>query len=195
MLTTVVAAGALTLAACGSSGGGSDTLPSRSAPASTSARSTTASSNPPGTGPGGVPIPQPGAAAAQHSAAGAKAFAEYYTRLLDYTYATRDVKPLRDASDPGCILCQGTADDVSKFAKPGYRWSGGRFTLKGVSIAQPSRDQVIATVDISISELIVIDPNGKRDPYSEAATPVAQLKITENWAGDHWNPVDLLVGH
>jgi hypothetical protein len=199
--TAALAAAVLTLVSCGGSNDNPGALPSTSTasgstpPPTSAPPPVTTSSRPSGTGPGGVPIPTPGPAAAQHSAAGAEAFAVYYTHLLDYTYATRDVKPLRDASDPSCVLCIGTADDVSKYAKPGYKWSGGRITLKSVSIAQPSVDRAVATVDISIGELIVIGPDGSRDPYSEAATPRGQLKIVESWTGTGWKPVDLLVGH
>jgi hypothetical protein len=183
------------LAACSKDSPSSTALPSATgAPPTTTAVTTAPPSSAPSTGPGGVAVPTPAPEAAQRSDTGAKAFGVYYVKLLDYTYATRDVAPLRQASDAACRVCQGTADDVSKFAKPGYKFEGGRFTLKDLTVSQPSPTQPVIVANISITGLTVTDPNGQRDPYSEAAHPRAQLMITEKWTGSGWTVTDLKVG-
>jgi hypothetical protein len=147
----------------------------------------------PSSGAGG-PVPTPGSQAAERSDTGAKTFGVYYVKLLDYTYATRDVTPLRQVSDPVCKLCIGIAADVAKYAKPGYTWQGGRISLRDLTISQPSPTQPVVVANVSITALTVTKPNGQRDPYSEAAHSRAQFMITEKWTGNGWTVTDLLFG-
>jgi hypothetical protein len=184
------------LTGCGGDKQSPGALPSETttAPANSSPATTTPATTPPSTGPGGVPIPKPGSRAGEQSDTGAKAFGVYYVHLLDYTYATRDVAPLRQASDPACILCDGVADDVGKYQKPGYTFQGGRIALKDLTVSEPSVMQPVIIANISITELKVTDPAGKRDPYSEGAHPRAQLRITERWTGSGWRVSDLKLG-
>jgi hypothetical protein len=142
-----------------------------------------------------VSVPVPGPEAAQRSDTGAKAFGVFYVKLLDYTYATRDVTPLRQASDRSCKLCSGIANDVGKYQQPGYTWHGGRITLKDLTISRPSPTQPVIVANVSITALNVTNPNGQRDPYSGPAYPRAQFMITEKWTGNRWIAADLLFGH
>jgi Family of unknown function (DUF6318) len=192
----LAASGLAALAGCGGGDEGSGALPQPTATVETPPKTDT---TPPevttaSTGPGGVPVPAPGPEAGKQSDLGAKAYGVYYVKLLDYTYATRDVAPLRQASAEGCVVCQGTADDVAKFAKPGYKFEGGRINLKNLTVSQPSPSQPVIVANVSISALEVTDADGQRDPYSEAAHPRAQLLITEKWTGNGWTVTDLKVG-
>jgi hypothetical protein len=179
---------------CSKDSPGATALPSdTSAPPATTA-TTNPPPPPPPTGTGGAPVPTPAPAAAQRSDTGAKAFGVFYVELLDYTYATRDVAPLRQASDPACKLCTGIANDVGKYQQPGYTWQGGRISLKDLTISQPNPTQPVIVANVSITALNVTNPNGQRDPYSEAAHPRAQFMITEKWNGNGWTVTDLLFG-
>jgi hypothetical protein len=173
---------------------GSAALPTGTARPTTTTATTPAATTPPATGTSGAPAPTPGPQASQQSDTGAKAFGVYFVKLLDYTYATRDVAPLRQAADAACVGCTGIADDVAKYAKPGYGWQGGRITLKDLTISQPGATPVIVA-NVSVTALKVTDPSGRRDPYSGPAYPRAQFMITEKWTGGSWTVVDLKFGH
>jgi hypothetical protein len=196
LLVGGLVAGLAALAGCGGDKQSPGALPSETgtAPATSNPATTTQATTPPSTGPGGVPIPKPGPRAGEQSDTGAKAFGVYFVKIMDYTYATRDVAPLRRASITSCALCAQVAKSVSKYRQPGYKFEGGRITLRNLTVSQPSVMQPVIVANISITALNVTAPDGRRDPYSGPAHPRAQLVITERWTGSSWTVSDLLIG-
>src|SRR3954453_2065092 len=100
----------LVLAGCsGGDDGGGTAQGTTTAPAPTSTAVTTSAPPPtttaPPTGPGGVPVPAPGPLAARHDETGAKAFAVYFVKVVDYVFATQDVSPISNVSTKECSLC------------------------------------------------------------------------------------------
>ena len=92
----------------------------------------------PRTGPNTKPGEQPPVmpvVATQHTAAGAKAFAEFFMRTIDWAYATVNGAYMRHYS-AACAPCRSIAATIDAAARKGHRYAGGRTTIRS---ANPGR--------------------------------------------------------
>lgn len=131
----VLAVVAVLGAACG---GGGHQSPSSGPQPTTGATSTTTSpapsprrTGPLSTGPGVQPGEKPpvlGTAAKQHTPAGALAFAEYYMRALDWSFATNDPYLLKQISSPTCPACDRYIAALDGLAQSEHL-TGSRITI------------------------------------------------------------------
>ncbi len=167
----------------------SDTLPPTSRAPTTGESPTptpTAVSGPNGI----VPLPVPNARFGEQSEIGALAFNEYWTMTLDYLYATLDVEPFRSVSSPECTFCTYVIDLHGPRRDQGYIYQGGRFTIEGSVVNSFAGATATVTTIVSITELVVTDPQGNRDPESEGGHPRFQLVNYLSWTGQGWVVVD-----
>ena len=165
----------------------SDTLPSTSESPPTTSESPTATAS---SGPNGVvPIPTPNPLASEQSETGAIAFNEYWTMTLDYLYATLDVEPFREVSSPDCSFCTSVLEQEGR-AEQGYVYQGGRVTIEGSVVNSFEGASATVTTIVGITELIVTDPQGNRDPESGPAQPRFQFVNYLAWTGEGWVVID-----
>jgi len=161
----------------------SETLPTSSeAPTSETPTATT--------GPNGVvPSPVPNSRFDEQSEIGAIAFNEYWTMTLDYLYATLEVEPFRGVSAPECTFCAAVLEQEGR-DEEGYVYQGGRITIEGSVVNSFEGTEATVTTIVSITELIVTDPQGNRHPDSGPAQPRFQLVNYLSWTGEGWVVID-----
>jgi hypothetical protein len=170
----------------------SDTLPSTSESPPTTSESPTATAS---SGPNGVvPIPTPNPLASEQSETGAIAFNEYWTMTLDYLYATLDVEPFREVSSPDCSFCTYVIDRLGPRREQGYVYEGGRITIEGSVVNSFDGASASVTTIVRVTELVVTNPQGNRDPDSGPAYPAFQLLNQLSWTGQGWLVLDAKGG-
>lgn len=168
----------------------SDTLP----PTSSSPESTTTEPPTPtaSSGPNGVvPIPQRPPLADEQSAEGAVAFNEYWTLTLDFLYATLDVEPFRAVSSPECTFCTYVIDLHGPRLDQGYVYQGGRITIVDSFVNAFEGATATVTTVVSVTELVVTDPQGNLDAESGPALPRYQLLSRLTWSEQGWIALDV----
>jgi hypothetical protein len=95
--------------------------------------------------------------------AAGEAFIAYYVDLLNYSYATGDPTPFLEASDKGCLGCQGVADYARKV------------NVKNGGIKGDYRDKLVAVKEIYRGESGRLGGSAtiKSGTYEERLTPTA----------------------
>lgn len=169
-----------------------------SEPETTSSETSTTSATPTPTassGPNGVvPIPVPDPRASEQTEEGAIAFNVHWVMTLDFSYATLDVEPLRAASSPECNFCNYIVDFLGPRRDQGYVYQGGRFTVTGSLVLAFDGTSATVTTIFSVTELVVTDPQGNRDPDSEAAHAAFQFQNQLTWTDQGWLVLDAKGG-
>jgi hypothetical protein len=125
------------LAACTTTASGAHD-PTSSAPSSTVQPSTSATATPSPTGPKttgagvrpGEKPPALGRFERAHTSAGAVAFASFYIKALDWSYATSDPYLLKIVSAPTCVTCKKIIDGLTTLRAEGGHIQGDRLHLK-----------------------------------------------------------------
>ena len=186
---------AFALAGCGGSSTPSALPAATSAPGAPASSVTAASPTAAASktvGPTGVRIPQLPSAARQNTKAGALAYSRYFVDILTYTYAARDVAPLRANSTSECIGCRSIADGVAAQSGPGWKYEGSKFTAPVVVISRWYPDTPKTTATISVTALTVTDPQGRK--ATEKAHPKDYLFMPLKWTSQGWKMGDMVLG-
>lgn len=184
------------LAACTS--GDADPTPSPSTPVSqsTTTSPTPARTGPLTTGPNVRPGEKPPAfpdLARQHTDTGAVAFAGYYFKAFDWSYATNDAYLLRNLSLSSCGGCRASIRTIDGLAARNVTLVGGRVSLLSARI--DSRDvgaQAQVVVDIELDEQpVVIEPPSAAPSTAAAAIRNHHSLVFLRWARSGWMVADV----
>ena len=129
--------------------------------------------------------------ATKHTAAGARAFAEFYLRALDWGYATMSGAYIRHYSAPKCTSCRSVADQLDAARRAGHRYIGGRST---VLRAHPGRggafrSQIVAIDSTAFEE---VDRAGKF-VTADVAYRGQQFDCKLTWRESRWAVTDILI--
>lgn len=202
---------AAALSACTSSAGGTGpSSPSVSSPPATSSTPISASASLPGSsatksGPITPPRPslppdvprhgpntKPGEKppimpleATQHTPDGAKAFAEFFIKTIDWGYATTSSAYMRHHFTHACIGCRSTADAIDKARRKNHHFIGDRITIRAAEMVglAPDRPVALATFDVTSAEAVDMLGN-----YVDAAPALTGFRerITLSWRAGRW---------
>jgi hypothetical protein len=195
----------LLLAGCTSSGGSDPTSPplttpttsvSIAPPPSSSSSSSapapqTVPSDVPRTGPNTKPGEKPPVmpvAATQHTPDGAKAFAEFFIRTIDWGYATVSAAYMRHYFQSSCEGCVIFADGIDKDRRAGVHYIGGRTSILSAAIS--SDFKVIVTVDITSFEK---KSASEKFLTGEEAHSKLPFVVHLRWLRSSWQVVALAV--
>ena len=169
--------------------------PTTSTPTSTAPSSPTVPADVPTTGPNlRSPDERPPiepVLATQHTAAGAKAFAEFFVRTIDWGFATMSGAYIRHYSLPSCTDCATFADGMDKARASGHRYVGGRITTTGVTqsskpTAPHAETSVLVRFNINAFEELTHDGEGvSADP----AHTGEQFEVSLTWVSQSWRVV------
>lgn len=187
---------AVLVAACG--GGGASTS------AATSGNGSSAPASPTPTGPAtagpnvraGERPPAPTALAATHTAAGARSFATYYVRALDWGIATTDPYLVARLSAPGCRVCQGYVQSLTAMRDKGDSLRGARMQVVSAKVMT---GQLPVKADYGV-ELVVSEQAGVTVPAGSEAPGVTThlgqdyTRVYVSWAADGWQVEDQTDG-
>jgi hypothetical protein len=131
--------------------------------------------------------------ATQHTPDGAKAFAEFFIKTIDWGYATTSSAYMRHYFQHACVGCRSTADALDRARRKKHHFIGDRFTIKSATMTGPVTTQkahVVVTFDVESVE--VVDKNGKPVDAAPAANGFREL-VTLSWHGTQW-AIDEFVG-
>jgi hypothetical protein len=119
--------------------------------------------------------------ATQHTARGAKAFAEFFIKTIDWGFATVSSTYLAHYSAPGCVSCNSLIKSISSDQRGRHRYLGGRFKIVKAG-AGGDAAKVIVTVDGTAFE--ELDAKGKfvsGDPAKRI-----RFEVIARWSGRGW---------
>lgn len=133
-------------------------------PSSTAPPAPTVPADVPTTGPNTRPGERPPVmpvAATKHTAAGAKAFAVFFIKTIDWAYATTSTTYMRHYFDRSCVECRSAADAVDDAAHKHRHFVGDRFKIRS-STPIANRDGA-AGVDVyfDVTSVDVLDSSGR----------------------------------
>ncbi|SHG43033.1 DUF6318 family protein [Geodermatophilus nigrescens] len=173
---TRLAAAALTLAtallsACAAEAEApSESLPTTSAPATTTAAL-------PVVGPPDFPVPPE---ARTQDAAGAEAFLRYWIDLLNRQRAIPAGQPLRDLG-PDCDECRRIANNYDEAAAAGNRYVGGEVTI--TAVAQPALNGAVTQYSFSARRepVTLVDSSGNVLEAQPDAAPQLSSGLYLEW--------------
>ncbi|HEY2299235.1 MAG TPA: DUF6318 family protein [Jatrophihabitans sp.] len=143
----------------------------------------------PNTKPGEKPPVMP-LEATQHTPEGAKAFAEFFIKTIDWGYATTSSTYMRHYFTR-CSDCDAVVRTINKDARLHHRYIGGRLVEQSATLVPvPRNARVVVTVDGTARE--VVTQHGdfvSADP----AHPGLKFGVTTRWMHAQWQVVDLGV--
>ena len=120
------------------------------------------------------------------SDAGAKAFAVYFVKTIDWAYASMDTTLLEAASTAECHLCGVLAKIITDRRALGDVYSGSRFTVLDAIVDNgPTDDTRLVNVVFSYTELYIRHPDGSAE-FDEGAHDLVQLNVRVRFASDTW---------
>lgn len=154
------------------------------APATPSVPADVPTTGPNVTGPSERPPVEP-ILATQRSAAGAKAFAEFFIRTIDWAYATNSTKYMRHYYEASCVACASTADAVDRAAQKGHHFVGDRFSIRRVTAPAPSGTGYRVAVFFDVSAAEVVDHAGHFVDGLGALTNYEE-QIVVKWRPSGW---------
>ena len=130
--------------------------------------------------------------ATQHTSEGAKSFAEFFIKTIDWGYATTSSTYMRHYFTTACIGCRSTADAIDKAAKQHHHFIGDRFTALAANAAAISSSSSVANARFDVTSGEVVTKSGKYVAAEPALSRVRQRLLLE-WHGDGWTVVDFLA--
>ena len=172
------AVGVAVLAGCSRGEQASATLPSATA---TSAAPSTAL---PQLGPADFPVPVDARA---KTPTGASNFAAYYIELSNQLLSSLDSKPLRDLSR-NCAVCNQLADGYDSDSSKGYKYLGGKVTVRSAGVAVLNGDAAQITFILDQAAVTVVDSSGATvaDRTSNAYSLTGGMSLAWNQANRTW---------
>lgn len=189
--TTLAALAATSLLLAGLAGcGGGDPKPkiANSAPPSPSV---TVSSSPTPTAPTPPVMP---AAAKKHTVAGAKAFARYFTRTVNYGAIALDPSPLKSISSDYCNSCNAAVSAIQGYIRKNATVTGGYWSLNAITVAQlraGSNRLMRVTANGTSTRQVIRYPGGSRRVYRAGPTKDRFILIptADGWTVDTWTVI------
>lgn len=170
--------------------------PATSTPTSTAPSSPTVPADVPTTGPNlRSPNERPPiepVLATQHTAAGAKAFAEFFVRTIDWGFATMSGTYIRHYAPPSCLGCKQFADGIDRARAAHHTYVGGWFTITGSTARSYTASTASIAVRYDSLSFEEVDQLGKgisADPAQTNQTFIVDLA----WTPSGWRTKALAV--
>lgn len=169
----------LTLTACN---GSADPPPTSPTPTAASTSSTPTPPTPPA-------MPE---AAKAHTKAGAKAFVEYFWKVVDFAGATLDVASLEALTADGCHGCEGAVQFVRDMKEGRAQFNGAstqvaNFRVANLTLSGQLRMEL--TFDVTTPDQRVDYPGSDRDEHYPAGTTRARFllkPVQDGWRVVLW---------
>jgi hypothetical protein len=146
------------------------------------------------TGPGVLPGEKPPVlsdAAKQHTSAGARAFAVYYIRALDWSFATNDTYLLEEVSSPACPACNRYIAALNGL-RDGEQLTGSRITIVSSRVVTGT----FAVKSDAVVEFVLNDEAAVIARQSSPPTTVApavrhdKSLVFVSWRSSGWQVVE-----
>ena len=165
-------------------------LPITSPKAKASATLTSPATTGPNVRPGERPPTMP-ATAKEHTQEGALAFAGYFIRALDWSFATTNPALLVPVSSPSCVACNSYISRLNTLRRAHGFLQGGRLKLISERVATGSfsiRSDYVIITRTSQEAVSLISLSAKPSHISDATEDESRLYIA--WAPSGWTAVE-----
>lgn len=166
-------------------------------PSSTAPPAPTVPADVPTTGPNTRPGERPPVmpvAATKHTAAGAKAFAVFFIKTIDWAYATTSTTYMRHYFDRSCVGCSSIARAIDGARTRHRHFIGDRLAIKSATLATragPRDAELNIVVRFDVSSGDAVDKKG-RSVSSEPALRNYGEEVFLRW-DSAWSVVELDV--
>jgi hypothetical protein len=120
--------------------------------------------------------------ATQHTPEGAKAFAGFFIKTIDWGYATTSSAYMRHYFEPSCVSCRSAAIALDRARTKHRHFIGDRFTIRRV--ASTSNSRISVYFDVSSAE--TVDRHGKGVGGYPALTNFRE-DMHLVWTSPHWS--------
>jgi Family of unknown function (DUF6318) len=127
-------------------------------------------------------------AALEHTADGAKAFAEFFIKTIDWGYATMSGAYLRHYEAPACTTCRSLADGIDADRRQGRKYIGGRLS-RVVSSGKQTQRQIVRVNATSFEE---VDQDGRFVTGDRAYTG-QEFELRIEWLESGWRVTHIAV--
>lgn len=118
--------------------------------------------------------------------AGAKAFAVYFVKTLDWAYASMDTTLLEAASTADCSLCSAFVKVITNRRALGDVYAGSRITVLDAMVFNgPTAETRLVNVAFSYTELFIRHPDGTTE-FDEGGKDLVQYNVRVRFASDAW---------
>jgi hypothetical protein len=129
--------------------------------------------------------------ATQHTPAGARAFAIFFIKTIDWGNATVSGAYIRHFSAITCRSCASLATGMDADRRAGRTYIGGRITVRSTSLTRhKTRDSVVVTLDSTGFEVV-----NRHRRYVTAEPPRHGLRILLElaWSASAWRVHEFMV--
>jgi hypothetical protein len=129
--------------------------------------------------------------ATQHTPAGARAFAIFFIKTIDWGYATMSGAYLRHFSSSHCATCLSLAHDLDDDRRNGHVYIGGRSKIRGTERGPAGRlhSQIVRVSATSFEEMSRIGKPVAADP----AYPNLRYVVWFSWSARGWRTTRLAL--
>jgi Family of unknown function (DUF6318) len=141
----------------------------------------------PNTRPGEKPPVMP-LEATQHNARGARAFATFFIKTIDWGYATTSSAYMRHYFDnKTCVACRSITAGLDRAAKNNRHFKGDRLTLRRTRAPRLEVHGTIARLSVyfDIGAVTVLNKNDRVVDHSPASTDYRE-DMDMQWRSDKW---------
>ena len=163
--TALIGLGLLTLSAC--SGSADPSPPRSSSPPAPTSTAPTPSSSPTPT------VPAMPDAAKAHTKAGAKAFAKYFSAVVNYAQQSGQTDAVTHLAIPGCVGCEAGVRAIETVYRAGGRIVGGDSTVSDATVELSwLGDDAVARVTVTMTNAVEVDdyPGTTKDVERASST-------------------------
>jgi hypothetical protein len=125
--------------------------------------------------------------ATQHSAAGARAFAEFFIKTIDWGYATIDEHYIQHYSDAGCTGCNAFVHGIAVARAGKHRYIGGRITVVSASTSQRRARGADTTILVGFN-ILSFEEVTRSDRFvrADVAHTGERFEVSLGWVQDRW---------
>lgn len=135
------------------------------------------------------------ALAKEHTEAGARAFVEYYWKVVNFSSVTFATAPLEALNANGCEGCNRGLEAIHSDASAGAVVRGGAMTPTAIEVKWQiagARRFVIASFDLVTEPQLVDYPSPSADHSYAGGTSRLKLRLDatpRGWTVTEWNPI------
>jgi hypothetical protein len=133
--------------------------------------------------------------ATKHTAAGAKAFATFFVRTIDWGGATVSSNYMRHYMSSSCTSCKSALVGADTNRAESVRYVGGRFALRSTRLSPKPLNphaEYTALVVFDVSAFKEISKTGKV-LATDTSHRGAQFEVSLSWTPDNWRVTDVGV--
>jgi hypothetical protein len=129
--------------------------------------------------------------ATEHTPAGAKAFAVFFIKTIDWAYATTSTTYMRHYAMATCVTCTSLITGINKARKAHHQYIGGRTTILR---ARPGKQGALVSqiVTVNITSVEEVD-SAMHYVQADVAHNGLRFEVRLSWGVNGWAVREVLV--